>query len=407
MNVNGLQFIFTVASGSSRKALRTAERDDTETSHGREVDLSQVPPPESTMVSFATQMNKPWPGPDWFIDSGGFSTLKATGGYDDPVEEYIEYLAHHESREGVNIDKFALRDWACEKELLRENGRDVRLHQNWTIRDHIDCLEIADEYGIEADPVAVIQGYDTRDYLRHIDYYRDHGLLTDHLGIGSVCKRKNVEEVRALISQIRDELPDRITIHGFGLSIDMLHIPDIVENLDSVDTAAWDHKAYYDSISNASTEGHRYTWDRVQDSYTEYRAKVEQILQQHSQDDRTTKILSIESFSNNATVDITKTHPILKCICGTLLDPESPQTHTSTCRHCQRAQERYTMALRGLCCDPEFDTHHPICPRHSAPYGTCISKQTHTEFSNPPTPEEPTTNQSTSGTTVQTQFFGG
>jgi len=372
MNHDALRFYFTVASGSSRKALRMAERDDTVEDHDREIDLSEVPPPESAMVSFATKMNKPWAGPEWFVDSGGYSTLDASGEYDAPVEDYIQYIAEHERRDGVTIDRFALRDWACETELLRANNRSERIHQNWTIRDHVACLEAADEYGVDADPVAVLQGYDVRDYLRHVDYYRDHGLLTDHVGIGSVCKRTDVSEIQSLVSQLRDALPSRVSIHGFGVTRELLSLPDVVSALDSVDTAAWDHAAYYDAVSNGSADEHRYTWDRVQESYQAYRTETVARLDAHdSDDDRRVEVRSLESFGDEP-VDVSAVHPILQCVCGTLVDPEAPATHGPGCRHCTRSRENYHMALDGLLCDPDVGSHHSLCPRAHDAGAECL-----------------------------------
>lgn len=373
MHHDELRFYWTVASGSSRKALRLADRDETVTDHGRTIDLEPVPEPESAMVSYATKNNKPWPGPEWFIDSGGYSTLDASGEYDASPTEYVRWIGEHEQREGVTIDRYALRDWACEKDLLRANGRSERLHQNWTIRDHVACLEAADEYGVDADPVAVIQGYDVRDYLRHVDYYRDHGLLTDHLGIGSVCKRTDIEEIRSLVLRLREAIPSRVSLHGFGVTRELLEYPDVVDALESVDTAAWDSRAYFDAVENASSDGHRYTWDRVLEAYQDYRREVRAMLNVLATDDsRRVRVFALEDF-DTAAVDVREVHPIAECRCGTLIDPEAPATHGPGCRHCDRARMNYTLALDGLRCDPEFDEHHALCPCHDDPAADCLA----------------------------------
>ena len=355
-----LEFYYTVASGGSRKALREAQRDDTVVAHSREIDLSVVEPPESVMVSHATQMNEPWPGPSWFIDSGGYSTLDATGEYDESVRDYMEFIAHHEDRDGVEIDRYALRDWACERELLRDTDRSVRLHQNWTIRDHVECLELAEELGIEADPVAVVQGNTIDEYLRHIDYYRDYGLLTDHLGIGSICKRKDVEEIRSLIGQIRDAVPSRVTLHGFGVTQNILHHSDVVSALDSVDTAAWGYKAYQNAVLNGSKGTDRYTWDNVLDCYQSYRERTETILETARANDREIQVVSLSAF-DPMSFDRNDSYPILECDCGAFVDPGAPDLYTPGCRNCKRSAETYSMALDGLLCEPELGEHHPMC----------------------------------------------
>lgn len=106
-----LDFYWTVASGCSRKSLREAQRTDNVEAYDQNLDLSSFDAPGHVMVSFQTLNNKPWIGPEWFIDSGGFSAL-TTGDeafFDTPVTEYIEYLDEHIER-GVSIGKWALRD---------------------------------------------------------------------------------------------------------------------------------------------------------------------------------------------------------------------------------------------------------------------------------------------------------
>lgn len=352
MRHENLRFYFTVASGSSRKALREAERDDTETTDdGREVNLGAVPEPESVMVSATTKMNRPWAGPEWFIDSGGYSTLDATGEYETTPEEYVAYLAEHEAREGVEIARYALRDWACERKLLRDNDRNVRVHQNWTIRDHFECLELADERGIEAEPVPVLQGHDLREYLRHLDYYRDHGLLdgTTYLGIGSVCKRENVAEIRDTLERLREEVPSEIRLHGFGITRELLYVPEAVEALDSVDTAGWERKAFYNAIENASTGDNRYTWDRVLDSYVGYRERTTEILDglEFGSGQRT-RVMSLSDYVSGADDREEQTRALIECVCGSLLDPDAPDVHEARCRHCDRTKLNLQMAQMGL-----------------------------------------------------------
>lgn len=366
MKHDQLNFVWTVASGSSRKALRLAQKETTVECEYRDesIDLSEYSAPEIAMLSFATKNNTPWAGPEWFIDSGGYSTLSADGSYEQSPEDYIQFIAEHEQRKGVEIGKFALRDWACEPDLLRENDRSERLHQNWTIRDHCECLRYADEYGIDAEPVAVLQGYDLRDYQHHLDYYRDHGLLTDTVGIGSVCKRTNIEEIRSIVSTLRDELPSRVSIHGFGVERELIEHQDVVNALDSVDTAAWDSKAYYNAVSNNSEGQNRYTWDNVLEAYGEYRKEVATILDDHQDvddDDRSRTVVPLSQFGSME-VGAGSTHPLIQCVCGQLIDPEKPDTHDVGCRHCERARMNINMAHDGLLCDPEHDDHHPLCP---------------------------------------------
>lgn len=353
MRHNNLRFFWTVSSGGSRKALREAERDDTEEAYGEVIDLSEVPPPESCMVSFATRANKPWPGPEWFIDSGGYSTLMGNSEYEDPAREYLEFIREHEQREGVTIDRYALRDWACEDDILREHGRTRRQHQEWTIRDHVECLELAEEIGVDAEPVSVLQGYTVPEYLEHLDYYREHGLLSDYVGLGSVCRRNAEEEIRSTILQVRDALPARCDLHAFGVKKSVLRFPDVVNALDSVDSNAWDYAVRMDAESNASTEGHRYTWNRVQGAYQKYRREVLELLDAV---DPTADKLTVKSLADFGPEDLSDPpYPLAECLCGNLINPNYLDDQEANCRHC----EGFILNLWDHTMDPDHEMYEP------------------------------------------------
>lgn len=328
---DNLRFFWTVSSGGSRKALREAERDDDVEAYGDQLALGDVRPPESCMVSFATLANEPWPGPEWFIDSGGYSTLMGNSEYEEPAREYLKFIREHEQRDGVTIDRYALRDWACEDEILREHGRTRRQHQEWTIRDHIGCLELAEEIGVDADPVSVLQGYTVPEYLEHLDYYREHGLLSDYVGIGSVCRRNAEEEIRSTILQVSEALPARCELHAFGVKKSVLQYPDVVNALDSVDSNAWDYAVRMDAESNASTDGHRYTWNRILRAYQTYRGDVEALLEAVEPTDR----LTVKSLADFGPEDLTEPpYPLAECRCGNLVNPNYLDDQDGDCRHC-------------------------------------------------------------------------
>lgn len=369
-----LRLYWTVASGGSHKALKKA-RDDPE-----------YPTPDSAMVSFATKENEPWPGPDWFLDCGGYNSVLHNGGYEADPREFIEYVARHESREGVSIEKVALRDWMCEDAIIDKFDRNVRVHQNWTIRDHIECRELMEELGVEADPVPVLQGQNPEEYLYHFDYYRDHGLLddVDHIGIGTLCKRRSEEEIREVVVNVREVLPDDITIHGFGVTRNALNIPELVDKLDTIDTAAWDCYSYYPATGRSvgdsnplevrddldldlNDEGQiRNTWYNMRESYKFYRRNVRDKLFELGEE---ATQASMREFSVRPTHRTA--HPIVirQCVCGRIVDPNDPPAHDAEagCRHCTRSIETWEMGHEGLLCDPEFDNHHPACPYPGGP----------------------------------------
>jgi len=208
------------ASGSQRKALqRLAE--------------------PNVMISFATHNNQPWDGIDrLFIDCGGYSMLKAGKDHPDKAE-YQEYL------ETVQPEIYALPDYPCEPDLLEEKGRSVQDHQRLTTEAHVDMLE-ADPPG---QPLSVLQGWETAEYLTHLDDLRDHGAVTDYVGIGSVCRRHAESEIRDVILTVRDALPDSTKLHAFGVKTSVLGLTGVMGTLTSAD-----------SLSYGFREQHTETW---------------------------------------------------------------------------------------------------------------------------------------------------
>jgi len=240
-DLDGLTMYWGCASGSSIKTLRT-------------MDESHV------MISYATK-NNPWNGIDnLFVDSGGYSLMLDTGEHD-PVSEYFDFI------ERWDPSVVALQDYPCEPEILERYGRSVRDHQELTIERAAENLAYMDQHGIDAEPMAVLQGWEVDDYLRCIDRFRDAGVLTDRIGIGSVCRRGAAEDIRDIITAVRAELPDR-RIHAFGVKQSILNHRDARRALDSVDSAAW----YYQTYKNKPDA--EPTWHTTTKMYLDYKRKL-------------------------------------------------------------------------------------------------------------------------------------
>ena len=92
-----LRFYWGVASGSSRKAIEMAHLTKAVEDHDQTVDLSEYPAPPHAMISFETRNNIPKPGPNWFVDCGGFSALDNSDRYvfEKSISDYIDYLMKH------------------------------------------------------------------------------------------------------------------------------------------------------------------------------------------------------------------------------------------------------------------------------------------------------------------------
>ena len=177
-----------VASGSSVKAMKQLEV-------------------KNIMINFSTYHNEPWFGiENLFVDSGGYSFLKNKKEYQTTKRQYISYIYSY------SPDFFALRDYPCEPDLLSELNRSVKEHQDMTIKEHRELIDLYESWGktINSKPVSVLQGYDINQYLDHYDRLKEEGLLTDILAIGSICARNNLDQIRRIVVKLRQEIPNRI-----------------------------------------------------------------------------------------------------------------------------------------------------------------------------------------------------
>ena len=166
-----------------------------------------------------------------FIDCGGFSSSLIAGGYRTSDEDYLQFV------QKVKADMFALRDYPCEPDILKKWHRTVADHIEMTVNHHIKLLELCTN--IEAKPIAVLQGWNVNDYLYCIDRFRDQGLITKYIAIGSICRRGSQKQIRKIVNTIREELKN-VKLHGFGISLNALRYKDVWDSLYSADSGAWD-----------------------------------------------------------------------------------------------------------------------------------------------------------------------
>jgi hypothetical protein len=211
-------FYFGAASGSSRKALRKLEE-------------------PNVMLNYATKNNEPWRGIErLFIDSGGYSFMKGKGEYTTSDAAYLDFIAEQEP------ELWALRDYPCEPDVLAEHGRSVRDHQCKTTDRHASLLNMAADRDLPGQPLAVLQGWGVDDYLTHLDGLRARGLLTDYVGIGSVCRRNQEAAIREVILAVADAVPAGTDLHAFGVKASVLSYPDVRAALTSADSQSYDFR---------------------------------------------------------------------------------------------------------------------------------------------------------------------
>ena len=254
--MNGdIDIYYGAASGQQRSALRRLE-------------------PEGVIISYATHNNKPFEGDyDLFVDSGGYHhMMSGSGEYGQPDEKYIEYVKGHDPK------RWVLRDYPCEPDLLKKLNRTVRQQQNRTTNHHRALLSKIDR-DLEKKAVTVLQGWTRGEYLSHLDELQEAGLLTDHVGIGSVCRRGYDREIANIVLTIRDGLPANVTLHAFGVKGSVLRFKEVVDALDSVDSAAYSYGvAHFDNHN-----GH--TWRDAARSYLNWRKQLTERMATESLDD--------------------------------------------------------------------------------------------------------------------------
>lgn len=210
-------FYYSASSGTSRTILK-----DHEVSH--------------TLVSYATENNGRIGTEDHhFVDSGGAPpTIIANDGYETSAEEYLSYVADVTTAD----DLWALRDFPITTATLDEFDTTVEDFQRRTIDAHRELLARADEFGIEAQPVSILQGETVRDYLEHANRMAAEGTLTDYVALGGLV-RLGPNTQQQIILAIRELLPERFDLHGFGVNLGGLRMPGVIDALRSADSGYW------------------------------------------------------------------------------------------------------------------------------------------------------------------------
>lgn len=243
-------FYFGAASGSSRAALR------------------QLKEP-NVLINYATKNNEPWDGIErLFIDSGGYSFMKGKGEYTTSNAEYLDYV------ERVAPERFALRDYPCEEDVLAEHDRTVRDHQRKTTERHRDLLDALADYSIDARPTSVLQGWGTEQYLSHLDDLRDAGALCGDVAVGSVCRRGQTTQIRSVLRAIRDALPAKHTLHAFGVKTTILSDAAMFDVLDTADSLSYD---FAQQRADADGGGASRTWQDVAFHYLKQKRRIESL----------------------------------------------------------------------------------------------------------------------------------
>lgn len=170
----------------------------------------------------------------WCLDSGAFTELGMHGKWTVSPQEYSATVRRLRDSVGM-LEWAAIQDWMCEPYILAKTGLSVVEHQRRTIESYETLLAL--EPTLPWTPV--LQGWTLDDYLRHLEMYRALGLPLDRVvGVGSVCRRQESEEIRIIIETLYDQ---GLKIHGFGVKTAGLE--KYASYLHSADSMAWSFQA--------------------------------------------------------------------------------------------------------------------------------------------------------------------
>lgn len=202
----------------------------------------------------------------WALDSGGFSELQKHGRWTVTPVEYIHRIERYHRMIG-KLDWAAPQDWMCEP-IVINGGRvgplvfagtklSVHEHQRRTIANWLELDGLARARRSMPRIIKVIQGYEVGDYLRHIDMYRSHGIdLRDEplVGVGSVCRRQNMDEACAILDAINGA--GIRNIHAFGFKA--IGLRRNHRKIETADSQAWSLDArYVEPLDECRGGGHK------------------------------------------------------------------------------------------------------------------------------------------------------
>lgn len=170
---------------------------------------------------------------EWIMDSGAFQEIHLNGKYTYDIEEYKEAVLRHEPDIFVNMD------WMCESNNLIKTGGTVKEHQKRSTENQAKLMDFAQDYGLCF--MGTIQGWKPQEYIKHIEELKERGLLTEFLGVGSICRRGSPNKILYVLKTIAQHIPSWIKLHGFGVKTNILSFRETYKILYSCDSMAWSY----------------------------------------------------------------------------------------------------------------------------------------------------------------------
>nr|WP_092774988.1 hypothetical protein [Actinokineospora terrae] len=196
----------------------------------------------------------------WVLDSGAFSFITWFGAFPDDPRDYARRVRLYDAVIG-GLEWAAIQDWMCEPDSLAVTGLSVAEHQRRTVASYLDLTaawEAMSTHRPDSPFMPGLQGWTPADYVRCVRMYQAAGVdlaAAPVVGLGSVCKREDTEEIAEVVATVRAEVPG-IRLHGFGVKTGGL--ARYGAELHSCDSMAWSYAAWKRRIKSARcTQFHR------------------------------------------------------------------------------------------------------------------------------------------------------
>lgn len=155
----------------------------------------------------------------YYIDSSGYMMLKINGRWVVVPLKYIADVLRYWNELGPAVWA-APQDWMCEPWIVAKTGLTVQEHQQRTIDNFLELQRLWREQTDTGCPfIPVLQGWTVKDYRVCLRMYADAGIdlhAYKVVGLGSVCRREDTDEIEEIVDTILGDAPD-LRLHGFGL----------------------------------------------------------------------------------------------------------------------------------------------------------------------------------------------
>lgn len=203
---------------------------------------------------------------------------KDTPFYPWTVEEYHEWLCEH-SEEFLWATSM---DYACEERF--DSLWDYRDRREATLDATIRQYELLESDGHPYTMLPVLQGRTPDEYVDFYESLEDHGLPTDAVGLGTVCRMSSEKRIVDFEQTIRDRI-DVDYLHGFGVKIEAFKHG---ATFDSADSQAWVYGptngrcVFDDGDSLREVQMPDHSLERTVTSFKEYYSYVTRLQQGES-----------------------------------------------------------------------------------------------------------------------------